>query len=320
MKRRALWTLLAFLALGLWISPNDSVAQEKFPTKPIRIIVAFTPGGGEDTEVRAIAPSVQKYLGTGVLIENIPGANGVIGYNKAYQAMPDGYTLLCFGIPAPIIQEAISPSSRFQCVRFTHIAAWSQANNALFVNVETWKTFQDFLAAAKTKTLSAGITARGSASHFSMLLFLKSLNLKVNAVPFFGGAESITSLAGKHVDFVVVGTTTAYSLVKAGKLRPLVVLSNTKDVTYPDVPTLKDLNLNVPTSSFIRGVVGSPGIPKDRVRLLEQAFLKAARDPEFIERAKNVRLDIVPLSSEEYLKATKELSREVEKVKDLFRE
>jgi len=296
------------------------MAQEKFPSRSLKIVVAYTPGGGEDTEARGIAPYAQKYLSTRVFIENMPGANGVIGYNKVYQSVPDGYTLLSFGIPAPIIQEAIQPSSRFQCSRFTHIAAWSQANNALFVHVENWRTFHEFLAAAKTRMLTAGISSRGSTSHLSLVLFLNSLNLKVNPIPFSGGAESLASLAGKHVDFVSVGTTTAYPLVRAGKIRPLIVLSNNKDITYPDVPTLKDLNLSVPTASFVRGVVGPPDIPKERAGVLELAFLKAAQDPKYLEWAKNVKLDIVPLSSEEYLKATQDLTKEVEKVKDLFKE
>jgi tripartite-type tricarboxylate transporter receptor subunit TctC len=319
MRKKLLLTIIFITIFSAWASSASAQSREKFPNKPIKIIIAFAPGGGEDREVRGIAPYLSKYLGTDVLIENLPGASGDLGYSKTYRAKPDGYTLLTFGIPAPVIHEKIS-KVQFQCDRFTHIAAWSQANNGLFVNSESWKTFSEFSEAAKSRTLSAGLSGRGSASHLSMVLFLKGLNLKVNAVPFGGGAESITALAGKHIDFVVVGTITAYPLVKAGKLRPLVILSKSKDDIYPDVPTLSDLKIDVPTASFIRGVVGPPGVPNDRLKILEQAFLKTMKDPKYQAWADNAKIKIVPLDSKEYLQATLNLLKETDKVKDLFKE
>ena len=312
--------LMLLLVFTLSAGAGDALSEEKFPNKPVKIIIAYAPGGGEDREVRGLAPYLSKYLGTDVLIENVPGANGDIGFAKAYQAKPDGYTLVVFGIPAPVIHEKINPTVRFQSDRYTHIAAWSLGNNGLFVNSETWKTFSEFLEAAKTKTLSAGLSGRGSASHLSMVLFLKNLNLKISSVPFSGGGESVTALAGKHVDFVVVGVATAYPLVKAGKLRPLIILSNVKDETYPDVPNLKDLKIDVPTASFIRGLVGPPGVPKERVKILEQALLKAANDPKFREWARMAMVQIVPLNAKDYLQTTVNLLKETEKVKDLFKE
>ena len=319
MQKKLLLTLLFVINLCAWAGFASAQSQEKFPNKPVKILIAYAPGGGEDREVRGIAPYLSKYLGTNILIENLPGASGGIGYAKAYRAKPDGYTLLTFGIPAPVIHEKIYPNSQFQCDRFTHIAAWSQGNNGLFVNAESWKTFPEFLEAAKSRTLSVGVSGRGSASHLSLLLFLKGLNLKVNAVPF-GGAASITALAGKHVDFVVVGTITAYPLVRGGNLRPLVILSKSKDDVYPDAPTLNDFKIDVPTASFIRGVVGPPGVPNDRVKILEQAFLKTMKDPKYLEWANNARVKIVPLDSKGYLQATVNLLKETEKVKDLFKE
>ncbi len=320
MQKKLMLTLLFVFTLYMWAGFASAQSQEKYPNKPVKIIIAFAPGGGEDREVRGISPYLSKYLGTDILIENLPGASGDIGYLKTYRAKPDGYTLLTFGIPAPVIHEKINPSVQFQCERFTHIAAWSQANNGLFVNAETWKTFPAFLEAAKSKTLSAGLSGRGSASHLSMVLFLKGLNLKVNAVPFGGGGESITALAGKHIDFVVVGTITAYPLVKAGKLLPLVILSKSKDDIYPDAPTLTDLKIDVPTADFIRGVVGPPGVPRDRLKILEQAFLKTTKDPKYLEWANNAKVKIVPLDSKGYLQATLNLLKETEKVKHLFKE
>lgn len=320
MQKKLLLTLLFVINLCAWAGFASAQSQEKFPNKPIKIIIAYAPGGGEDREVRGIAPYLSKYLGTDILIENLPGASGALGYTKTYRAKPDGYTLLSFGIPAPVIHEKINPGVQFQCARFTHIAAWSQANNGLFVNAESWKTFPEFLEAAKSRNLSAGLSGRGSASHLSMVLLLKGLNLKVNAVPFGGGGESIVALAGKHIDFVVVGTITAYPLARAGKLLPLVILSKSKDDVYPDAPTLNDLKIDVPTASFIRGVVGPPGVPKDRLKILEQAFLKTMKDPKYLEWANNAKVKIVPLDSKGYLQATLNLLIETEKVKYLFKE
>jgi tripartite-type tricarboxylate transporter receptor subunit TctC len=163
MRKGLYLMLLLVLTLSAGTGAGDALSQEKFPNKPVKIIIAYAPGGGEDREVRGLAPYLSKYLGTGVLIENLPGASGDIGFAKAYNAKPDGYTLVVFGIPAPVIHEKINPTVRFQCDRYTHIAAWSLGNNGLFVNSETWKTFPEFLETAKTKTLSAGLSGRGSA-------------------------------------------------------------------------------------------------------------------------------------------------------------
>ena len=135
-----------------------------FPSKPVKLIVTAAAGGGEDTEARAIAPFVEKHLRTQVVIENQPGAGGKIAFEKFQKTEPDGYTLITYTFPKSVIIE-YQGKTGFRTRDFTPVFAWSRSSQLLVVNGESWKTFKEFLDAAKTKTLAGGLSGRGSTTH-----------------------------------------------------------------------------------------------------------------------------------------------------------
>ena len=149
---------------------------------------------------------------------------------------------------------------------------------------------------------------------------MDELGIKVNWVPYEGSAGSVTALAGKHLDFTICLATSAVSLTRAGKLRPLVVFSDKRDPYLPDVPIPKELGFDITSIPGIRGVEAPPRTPAPIVKVLEEAYSKAVKEPAFIEVAKNRQILLQPLGSREYGQLVEATYPKVEKYKDMLRE
>ncbi|MEI9477493.1 MAG: tripartite tricarboxylate transporter substrate binding protein [Deltaproteobacteria bacterium] len=314
MKRKIIFGIVIFLSLMLF---ESSASPANFPEKPIKIIVNFPAGAGIDLEARGILPYVQKHLGVSASIENVPGADGKIGITRAWKAKPDGYTLILHSSTLSSILESIH-DVEFRTLEFSHIYCISQSNQVLVVNSEKWKTFDEFVKAARERSLIAAVSGRGTAAHLSGLILVSELGIGVNWVPFAGSGEALTALAGGHVDFAVTVTTSALSLVKAGKVRPLVVFANKQDIVFPDVPRAKDLNYEFTMIPLLRGVDGPPKMEPAITKVIEGAFEKAVKEPDYVTWAHRRMLDVVSLNQDEYLKAVQREAKEIEKYKGYF--
>src|SRR3972149_7665398 len=256
-KASCLWVAVG-IVFFTWGS--GQVAAQDFPKKPVKIIVTADAGGGEDTEARGIAPYLQKILGGNVPIENPPGAGGKIAFEKFQRTEPDGYTLITYTFPKSIIIEYMDKTN-YRTKDFTPVFSWGRANQLLVGHADSWKNFDEFLKAAKSKTLSGGLSGRGSTTHLAGLLAIDELGIKVNWVPYEGSAGSIAALAGKHLDFTLALATSAVSLIRAGKLRPLLLLADKRDPYLPEVPIPKDLGFDITSLPAIRGVEAPPRTP-----------------------------------------------------------
>ena len=316
------WNLviIALISLGVIYFGNvKNIFAANFPEKPIKIIVPFSPGSGIDAEARGIAPYLQKNLGVTVTIENIPGADGRIGLTRAWKANPDGYTYVMHTTTMSLIGEALF-NPEYRVLDFSRIFSWTSFNQVLVVNNDSWKNLDEFTKAARTSTLSVGMPGRGSASHLMGLILVDGLGIKVNWVPFDGGAGAITALAGKHIDFASVATTTALPLVKANKLRPLLVLADQKDPVFPEIPISKDLGYQFPSIPTLRGIDGPPKMEMSKIKVIEAAFAKSIKEPDYVAFAKRRMTDLIPLYHEAYQKAIERQHKEVEKYKGYFKE
>jgi len=314
MKKGAIPALFVCFLLGVHAPPALSAG---FPEKPITLVVGFAAGGSDDVEARGLAPFLQKHLDTRILVENLPGANGSIGRTKVWKAKPDGYTILVHVATTTLISQYLAPRE-YRPLEFSHIFSWTTSYQVVAVNSETYKNFNDFVKDAKTRTLSASIPVLGSTAHLSGLMLADGLGIKVNWVPFDGAGEALTALAGKHVDFAVTDRVSAVSLARAGKIRPLVVTANQKDIVFPDVPLAKDLGFNFPVLSLRRGADAPPNTALSIIKILEAAFAKVVKEPEYINWAKNRMSGIEPLGHEAYGKALLEQQREIEKYKSVL--
>jgi len=317
MPRRMFIFLIMVSASLLLICPPINGAD--FPKKPVKIIVTAGAGGGEDTELRGFIPFLQKQLGVSVSIENIASAGGKIACEKFQKTVPDGYTLLYTTFPKTIVLEYISKVN-FRTKDFTPIFAWTWSNQMLVVHADAWKNFNDFVSAAKAKTLVGGVTGRGSTTHVAGLLAMDALGLKVNWVPYEGSGETLASLAGKHIDFVVYLASTHAGLIEAGMIRPLILFNDKRDPNFPDIPTPKDLGFNVPALPGIRGIVAPPNTPASIVNVFEQACTKAIKEPKYIEWANNRKIVILPLNAPEFGQMVNDAYPKVEKILPMLKE
>ncbi len=311
-------SLKVLIVISLVLAACTVVAAKSpdFPKKPIRFIVPYPAGSGNDIQTRALAPYLEKYLGGTVMTDNRPGADGRLGLNEAWKAAPDGYTIINAGMPTPIINEKLF-SVNYKTKEFTHIYAWSQDNVGLFVNAEKWKTAKEFLAEARTRPMSGGVSGIGSVSHIAGLSLAGNAGMKqVNWVPFKGGTETVTSLAGKHIDFGVTTTSSGKSLVDAGKLRILLIFSDERDPMFPNAPLPESAGLDLAALPVVRGALAPPGLPPQIAADLREAFTKASKDPEFLAWAKKARVEIQPMNSERFLKYTIGVEKEIMKYLD----
>lgn len=297
------------------------IAFAEYPesNKTISIIAITPPGGTSDIQIRAIASHLSKNLGgTRIQVENIPGASGKIAYEKAFKAQPDGYILLNYNLPAPIITEIVDKTVHYKTSDFVPIYAISAVPNVLVINAETWKTLDEFIQEGQKRTVTIGTTGNKTANYLQAVAFAEATKVKGNLVPFEGGAESVKTLAGKHIDAVCTTTLTAFPLVRAGKLRPLIVFSDQPDATYPGVLLSKDSKWDIATFPLIGTYVGPPRFSADKVKVLEEAFSKALKEPAFLEWAKEVKFDITPMNAAKVKEMTKKFYHDVDRFQSYF--
>lgn len=311
-------TLKLCAAVAVAALVTTPVSGADFPTKPVKLIVTAGAGGGEDMEARAIAPFVEKHLGQPVVIENQAGAGGKIAFEKFVGVNPDGYTLITYTFPKSVIIE-YQGKTGYKTRDFTPIYAWSRSSQLLVVNADSWKTVGEFVKAAKERPLSGGLSGRGSTTHLMGLIALDELGIsKVNWVPYEGSAGSVTALAGKHLEFTLSLATSAVSLIQAGKLRPLLLFSDKRDPYMPDVPIPKDLGYEMSFIPTLRGVEAPPKTPADIVKILEDAFRKAAQEPGFVDVAAKRKMVLEPVGSKEFAKAVADVYPKIAKFQSLL--
>jgi tripartite-type tricarboxylate transporter receptor subunit TctC len=319
MKRTGLICTLVGILVGMTGIFSLSVRAAGYPQKPIKLIVGFAAGSGNDIEARALAPFLQKHLGVRVIVENQPGAEGKTALTKLWKTKPDGYTITIHPATMSVINQYLL-LPEYKILEFSHIFSWTAANQVLVVHADTYKTFEEFVKEAKKRILAGGTPGLGTTSHLSGMMLADGVGIKVNWVPFSGSGEAVTSLAGKHIEFAVTATPSALPLVRAGKLRPLLVLANKKDVVFPDVPLARDIGYNFPVIPLVRGADAPPNTPLPIILALEAAFAKAIKEPEYIAWAEKRMSQLHSLGHVEYGDILQKQQRDVEKYKDLIKQ
>ncbi len=292
--------LLGFCAI--LISGKNSLiygAEEGFPLRPITVISPFEAGGGTEVELRILSPYVQKHLGQPLVIQSMPGGGTTIGTSAAARAKPDGYTIVCNPIPHTILaQELHGTDSHLE--NFEYIYSWFKGSMGPIVKSDSqYKTFSDLVEASKKKPLKAAIAGIGSIDHLYTLLLEKYTGLKATVVPYEGGGPATTAVIRGDVDFFVGLRTTSVRFIRDGKVRELANLGPEPMEALPDTPTIYQLGYkDFPYIPFVRGVAAPPGTPKDRVKILEEAFKNAVDDPMFKETMKKQGRPVVTMAGE----------------------
>ena len=227
-------------------------AADAWPTKPIRLVVPFPPGGGTDVVARVLGQKLSARLGQPVVIDNKPGAASVIGTDAVAKAPADGYTLLVSGSSSYTVNAALRPRLPYNPEKdIAPIAMVARAPLVLSVNAESpYRTLAALVAAAKAApgTFNYATFGTGSAPHLAGELFAISAGIKLQDVAYRGSAPAMMALIGGELQLSIDTATSAGPQIKAGKIRPLAIFGPTRAAALPGVPTMAEQNL--PDASF----------------------------------------------------------------------
>jgi tripartite-type tricarboxylate transporter receptor subunit TctC len=268
-----------------------------WPERPIEVIVPFPPGGGVDNMTRAVLPVVQNHLpGARFVVVNRAGAGGQIGWEAAFNAAPDGYTLAATSSPA-MVTYPIERTTRYQVTRFSFIANVVDDPGGLFVTAASpMRGLADLVAAAKARpgAVNYGSTGVGSDDHLLVIGFEEVAQISpMNHAPFNGMAPQATALLGGHIEVGAFNMSEGLALLRDGKIRCLGQAAAQRWSQTPDVPTFREQGFDL-ISGAQRGIVGPPGLPAPIQQKLEEAFGKALADPGFLRDAERLGLPLNP--------------------------
>ncbi len=288
MQKRVAVGVAMFVLVG--IAFGSAPAKAEYPERPIQLTAGFQVGGNVDAVARILAKAAGNILGQPMVVENKPGAGGGVAAAMLKSAKPDGYTL-CLNMATAYTFNPHVGDSTYTADDFTYIAASGKGQEAFVSSPEQpWKDWKSMMAEAKQRKLSFA----------SMIpldkMFMREVGTKegvqFSAVPTKGGAEVITAVMGKHVDFGFSGGV-HYSYAKAGQMTVLAGLGSERLVDFPDVPTLEELGYDITFENYV--VIAAPkGLPAEVGKKLSDAFAKAIQDPEYVDMMKN-KIHWVPL-------------------------
>jgi tripartite-type tricarboxylate transporter receptor subunit TctC len=300
----ATWTLAA-VALGFAAScVAEAAFADDYPSRPIRLIVPYAPGGGADTVARIVAKRVGDTIGQPIVIENRGGAGSIIGTEMVVKAEADGYTLL-LGQSGPIsINPAVYKDLRYDPVRdFAPITMTTAYPYILVVNAKLpVKSLQEFVALAKSKpgSMNYGTTGIGAANHLVTELFSSKAGLKMTHIPYRGTALAVADLVGEQVTMVFGDPISVLPHMQAGTLRALAVTSKERSAVAPEVPTVAESGYPGFDAIAWHGILAPANTPPGVVKKLNAEIVKALQNPETKTLLTNQAMQTVGNTPEEF--------------------
>lgn len=276
-RRESLLRAALFLAFAA--APATASAQQgTYPAKPVRLVIPYPPGGGTDITGRAMAQKLSEFLGQSVVIENKPGATGMIGAASVAKSAPDGYTVL-FGAASEMAINAslfknmtYDPRTDFEPV--TLVATFPLV---FIAPATTNQSLKELIEAARAKpdSVSYGSIGSGSPQHLAAELLSSMAKARFLHIPYKGSGPLVQDAVGGHVDMAVSSVPPAVPLVRAGKLRALAVTSSARSEALPDVPTMAELGFSGYEFNTWVGVAVPKGSPKEVVDRLRDGMVAA---------------------------------------------
>lgn len=288
-KLAALGCTTAMLAL----SSIGTHAQSTWPTKPVRIVVPFAPGGTTDILARAVAPELSRVFGQQFVVENKAGAGGNLGAEAVAKSAPDGYTLLMGTVGTHGINRALYPKLAYDPTKdFAPVTLVASVPNVMVVNAELAKanninTVQDFIKLAKSRPgkLNMASSGNGTSIHLTGELFKSQTGTFMTHIPYRGSGPALLDLVGGQVDVMFDNLPSAMQLIKGGKIKALALTSSARSAALPDAPTIEEaagLKGFDATSWF--GLLAPAGTPPDVVNRIQQEVARALASPAINEK------------------------------------
>ena len=286
-----------------------------FPNKPITLIVAYGAGGSTDVAARTMGIYLEKYLGQPIVVKNYPGAGGQIGFTRLAIAKPDGHTIGFINLPAMHMNKHARENVTYDPVKsFAPIGSNIIDPNTVMVRKDDdrFKTLKDLIEYAKKNPGKVICGADGPLSddQLAMVKMEKATGAKFTYVSYPGSAKAHAALLGKHSDFIVTNT---FDVIRyKDKERSLVQFWKDRYYMNPDTPTFKEVYGKEIIGSSTRGIAAPAKVPADRLKILREAFKKAANDPEYQARAKKIGLTLAWMDHNELGKFIKDLNDDIQ--------
>lgn len=318
--------LSALFLLGGCTADGEEAGEDAvFPNKPVTIIACRPPGSSNDTTARLFQPYFQKYLGQNIIVGNVAGAAGKIALTEVFRADPDGYTLVIANFPSFVLVEGIEGGVDYEMSDFEPICnVQGGETNVISVSPDgPFDTLDDLVKEAKKKPgqLTVAVTSGISNSQLALAMIQDAMGIELEMVPYEGGNECVQAAMGGHVDCVLGSSESVYSIVKEGKLKVLVACSPERLEALPDVPTLTEISGDEKHSfTAFCGLLATPGVPQEILKILEEAAVKALNDPEFVESVGDT-FKVTPMDSaglKDAIKSSYELLEEYRPLLEKF--
>jgi len=305
--------LLLILALV-----SSQVAAQAYPSRPIRFIVGFTPGGGVDINARLLAARISELLGQQVIVENKPGAGTNIANEYVAKSAPDGYTLL-FNSSALAINLALYRNPPYALRDFAPVSIFTESVNLLVVSAALpARSLQELIALARERpgALNYSSAGSGASQHLAGELFKLRTGTSIVHVPYKGSAPALTALIAGEVQLSFSNTVAILQHVRSGRLRALAVAGAKRTELLPEVPTMKEAGVEGVEVPLWFGLLAPAATPREVVQLLASGVSRAARSPDLRQRLVEQGADPVGNTPEEFERQLRdEVARWVEVVK-----
>jgi tripartite-type tricarboxylate transporter receptor subunit TctC len=294
--------LLALAAVALLLGFGSPASADDFPTKPIKFLVPFNPGGQSDVAALLLRPGLEEFLKVDIVPQYRPGGGGAVGWTMLTQEKPDGYMMAVTNLPHIVVQPLMTKGVKYKTDQLAPVYLYATTPGGIAVKADSpFKTLKDLIAYAKKnpKKLSIGGTGKFTGNHLGFLQFTQMVDIDATYVSFNGAAPQTAALLGGHVMAIYGGTFIFAN--NRDKLRVLAVATDKRLKDFPDAPTFKELGMHLVTG-IDRGVTVPAGTPKDRIAKLAAALKFATTKPEYKKGMAKLGFELMDLGPEAYAK------------------
>ncbi len=300
MKTTARRVLLAAAALVV----SGAALAQSFPSKPIKVIVPYPPGGTSDILARALGPGITAALGQPWIVENKPGATGNVGADFVAKSPADGYTLLLGDIGSLAIAPSVVTTLPFDPVKdFAPVVLVAYSPHLLVTHPSVAaKDVRELIALGKAKpdSLNFAVSGIGGANHLAGIEFAQRAGIKWTYIPYKGGAQALTDMVGGQSQVMFNGMLATYPFVKDGKLKAVAISSAQRFASAPDIPTVAEMGFpGFETGSF-QGIVAPAGTPPEVVNKLHATITAILATPEMKDRLDKAGAEVRPQSPAQF--------------------
>lgn len=293
------------IAIGAAIVSVTAQAQEQYPNRPVHVLAAAAPGGNPDVLARLLSQRLAEILGQPFVVENVPGAGGILAAKRIAEASPDGYTLMLNDSGALAINNNMSADATYKLKDFTPITALATVPTVLVIIPSVpANTVNEFIALAKSKPgmMSFGSAGAGSIHHLSMEIFAERTGIKMLHVPYRGGTALVNGLLTGEIQAGWSGLPNVISHIKAGTLRGLCVSVLKRALSLPDVPTCDEAGIKGFDIADMLGLQAPAGMSPKSVERLQIAIAKVMRESAMAERMETLGMALQENGTANYVR------------------